>query len=71
MKYGVLAVCVLAGCGTSLDVSLNTVVECTSDSDCPNGLVCVAGERCLEASAVDSDGTRLLLSAQDTTAAAR
>lgn len=44
----------LAACSPALDVGSGAVIKCGDDSECPNGLTCSAGGRCLSAEAVNN-----------------
>ncbi|MBC7794318.1 MAG: hypothetical protein H7Z43_11475, partial [Clostridia bacterium] len=49
----------LTGCTANLPIDEETVVTCSRDAECPNGLICVNGQRCAAAERVDTAGLTL------------
>lgn len=59
MKYWLACIVLTTSCSANLTLDPSTVVDCTRDSDCPNGLVCLNQTRCAASGSSDSRGATL------------
>lgn len=69
MRRALLAVVCLTACSPSFDGG-SAVILCASDAECPEGLTCVGGGRCLRDEAIDREGSRQIAPETDARVAA-